>query len=95
MKTVHLLTLRERTIPRPEPGKYFVIGVRNSQSSLEEVERSFGDKVSFTKFPEVVNPRYITSSMYHLHILQPAWMVVHSEKTSEKLVRNLRKGKYT
>jgi hypothetical protein len=81
MKTLYLYGLYKK----PEPGKYFVIGVKESgyededeegdldESSLEEFQRKFPE-AKIERFPEVYNPKYIHSNYRDSHILQPAFV---------------------
>lgn len=60
----------------PAPGKYFVIGVKDSYNSLEELEKMFGEKMKMERFPEVPNCQYIHTEDWESHILQPAFVTV-------------------
>lgn len=65
----------------PKPGTYFVIGVKENQNnSLEAFEfflKENGFAISWEKFPEVVNCKYIDNpDTWKFHILQPAFITI-------------------
>lgn len=81
MKTLYLSELYKP----PKSGIYFVIGVKApppsddpddpfpDDSSLENFQSRF-PTATIERFPEVVNPKYITSEYRDQHILQPAFV---------------------
>jgi len=63
--------------------KYFVIGVKYSWVSLEDVQEKYPN-ATIERLPEVLNPRYIHRTDRDMHILQPAFITFFPEKQKGK-----------
>lgn len=70
MKTLYLGDLYSR-LPSILSEKTFVIGVKDSWSSLEVLKERI-PSIKIERLPAVVNPRYLSNPS--AHILQPAFI---------------------